>query len=164
MHDWIISDTHFNHSNIVRYCNRPVNHNWLMQQNWRRIVGPEDTVLHLGDVLMGSSSVWAKSPGWLPGKVTVLSGNHDSKAKVDFMTSTWGWRFRPDFTINYRGRYITFSHYPVENLADGTLNVHGHIHNRPSRSSRHVNVCVEVMDYKPVHLQSFLDQQLSRLF
>lgn len=51
------SDTHFNHTNIIRFCNRPfkdVSHmNETIISNWNRVVGPEDIVFHLGDFCLG---------------------------------------------------------------------------------------------------------------
>ena len=62
------SDTHFNHANIIRFCNRPfkdVSHmNEAIISNWNRVVGPEDIVFHLGDFCLGSDSVifWKVAP------------------------------------------------------------------------------------------------------
>lgn len=54
------SDTHFNHANIIRFCNRPfkdVSHmNEAIISNWNRVVGPEDIVFHLGDFCLGGSA------------------------------------------------------------------------------------------------------------
>jgi calcineurin-like phosphoesterase family protein len=46
---WTIADTHFHHANIIKYCDRPKNHDELMLINWKRMVGPLDTIYHLGD-------------------------------------------------------------------------------------------------------------------
>ncbi len=46
------SDTHFNHTNIIRFCSRPfkdVEHmNETLIANWNRVVGPDNIVFHLG--------------------------------------------------------------------------------------------------------------------
>lgn len=51
------SDTHFNHTNIIRFCNRPfkdVAHmNETIIANWNSVVGPDDIIFHLGDFLFG---------------------------------------------------------------------------------------------------------------
>ena len=66
------SDTHFNHTNIIRFCNRPfkdVSHmNETMISNWNRVVGPEDIVFHLGDFCLGGSAEWINVLNRLNGK------------------------------------------------------------------------------------------------
>ncbi len=51
---WIVSDTHFFHINIGKYCNRPENWQDMIIENWNRLVSPDDDVLHLGDYCFGS--------------------------------------------------------------------------------------------------------------
>lgn len=42
------SDTHFNHTNILQYCNRPFKTidqmNETIITNWNRVVGPDDVI------------------------------------------------------------------------------------------------------------------------
>lgn len=58
------SDTHFNHTNIIRFCSRPfkdVEHmNETLIANWNRVVGPDNIVFHLGDFCLGGSAEWTK--------------------------------------------------------------------------------------------------------
>lgn len=183
MFDWIISDTHFNHANIIEYSGRPTNHNELIQENWRKLVQPEDTVLHLGDVLMGRRDLWPDMPGQLPGKVTVLnSGNHDEPHKRKFMEERWGWTFVPEFMTLFHDYQVTFSHYPFGAIQDPDPNsknntdlvfakmpegklisVHGHIHHKADPSRRHINVSVERIGYRPVNLKQLLDARIKLL-
>ena len=62
MSEFFTSDTHFNHTNIIRFCNRPfkdVSHmNEMIISNWNRVVGSEDIVFHLGDFCLGGSAEW----------------------------------------------------------------------------------------------------------
>ena len=163
MYDWIISDTHFYHDNIIRYAGRPKNHVELMLRNWRNLVMPDDTVLHLGDVLMNREELW-KGIGWLPGKVSVLStGNHDEPHKKQWIQRNWDWKFIPEFTIEYRGYDILFSHYPEETLPPHSINVHGHIHQLEDPSPFHINVSIERMDYRPMKLREILDKRIGEL-
>ena len=43
---FLTSDTHFNHTNILRYCNRPFKTVGQMNEtiitNWNNVVGPDD--------------------------------------------------------------------------------------------------------------------------
>ena len=61
MQNWYTSDTHFNHFNIIQYCDRPFHtldemHKVLIG-NWNSLVSKEDTVYFLGDFCF----VYAKS-------------------------------------------------------------------------------------------------------
>jgi calcineurin-like phosphoesterase family protein len=53
---WIISDTHFLHENIGRYCSRPDNWQELITKNWNDLVSPDETILHLGDFALGNKN------------------------------------------------------------------------------------------------------------
>ena len=52
-HTFFTSDTHFNHANIIKFCNRPFKDveqmNDVMIANWNGVIGKDDTVFHLGD-------------------------------------------------------------------------------------------------------------------
>ena len=82
---WFTADTHFHHSNIIRYCNRPYANademNAALIQNWNDRVGPEDTVYHLGDFLLSrkdSPQKFVELIRKLNGRqINVLPGNHD---------------------------------------------------------------------------------------
>jgi len=50
---WIISDTHFFHENIGKYCSRPDNWQQLIIKNWNVLISPDENVLHLGDFALG---------------------------------------------------------------------------------------------------------------
>ena len=158
---WIISDTHFNHDNIVKYCGRPENHTQLIEDNWFAAIAADDTVLHLGDLFMGPRRDSLTILERLPGRKHFIKGNHDKQP--DRLYADLGWKRVEDFVYFRDGNYrILFSHYPdTEHLADWTVNIHGHIHNNGypegtdfNRDYR--NVSIEVMDYKPVKLRDIL--------
>jgi calcineurin-like phosphoesterase family protein len=54
MNTFFTADTHFNHSNIIGYCDRPFKNINKMDEEiinkWNRKVSREDIVHHLGDV------------------------------------------------------------------------------------------------------------------
>ena len=62
---WLISDTHFDHTNIIRYCNRPFRStkemNNVVLRNWHKTVASGDVVYFLGDLVFGRES---RAPRW----------------------------------------------------------------------------------------------------
>ena len=79
---WIISDTHFFHENIGRYCNRPENWQELIIKNWNDLISPGDDVLHLGDFALGKKSNFELLTGMLNGRLFLIRGNHDRLSKT----------------------------------------------------------------------------------
>lgn len=164
---WVISDTHFNHSNIIEFCDRPfanaIEMNEHILDNWNSVIRPQDKVYHLGDVYMGGGfrrEDTERMLSMLNGHKRLILGNHDNGKdqilqrrfeKIDV------WRMFPEFGL-------LLTHVPVHESSlhktgrreqpDMKLrNVHGHIHNRESPSSDHFNVCVEMLNYTPINIE-----------
>lgn len=61
-------------------CNRPFDsieeHDAKLIENWNSVVGTNDTVFHLGDVLFGGSMKWHEIIGQLNGRIILIQGNH----------------------------------------------------------------------------------------
>lgn len=77
------SDTHFNHTNILQYCNRPFKTvdqmNETIITNWNNVVEPDDVVFHIGDFCLGGAEEWNKILDRLNGRIYLVLGNHDLK-------------------------------------------------------------------------------------
>ena len=167
---FVISDTHFNHEAILKfkdYANKPPRGgfdsveqmNEAMLDNWVSVVGPKDTVIHLGDVLFGSDKVdWMTANfAKLPGKKRLIVGNHDNlKMLAPFFKDMQMW-------IDMSDNGLLLSHTPQHpsTLAEShrfgnepILNVHGHIHSNPSPEGPYKCVCVEQINYTPINLES----------
>jgi len=153
---YVISDTHFDHANIQKFCNRPQGWQDLIIKNWKRLVGPDDTVLHLGDLGWKNSERQAGIVKDLPGRVIMVKGNHDRsvawlyKCGVVHVLSEQGQAISvgdPDYpaafvcaTADKDPRYIVptsrewsslvvVSHEPHTNIKWPYL--YGHVHNNP---------------------------------
>lgn len=75
------ADTHFGHENILRLGPgrpfRTINeHDSALVDRWNAVVGPDDEVMHLGDVAMKVSAMADVVP-YLNGRITLVAGNHD---------------------------------------------------------------------------------------
>src|SRR5580704_6260614 len=121
MNIYLISDTHFNHENIVTYCDRPKNFTEIIIKRWNEIVKPEDMIIHLGDVQIGKKSDNIISA--LPGRKILIRGNHDRQlSNTRWMQA--GFDFACDGMIF---RKCLLTHEPSEKLPEGAdLNIHGH--------------------------------------
>jgi len=153
---WLISDTHWGHRRLREVLApgiRPDHVDALMTQRWWETVGADDNVLHLGDVFMGemtAADVPTRFPA-LSGKTYLVPGNHDGLDKLAALAGI-GWLMVEPFSFSFQGWTVRFSHHPIDDLADGELNVHGHIHQNPAPTPRHFNASVEQLDYRPVPL------------
>lgn len=140
-HLFFISDTHFSHQNIIKYCNRPfktkeeMDH--ILIQKWNEKVQPEDIVFHLGDFAFGNRSNWLSILNGLNGIKYLIQGNHDGKdsipegcfAGIEDMLKLSIWDAEMS---TYNEFYLT--HFPLATwtgINRGVFNLHGHIHSTP---------------------------------
>ena len=163
---WIISDTHFFHENIGRYCNRPEENweNWqeLIIKNWKYLVSPDDTILHLGDFSFGNKRNFYILTAMLKGRLFLIQGNHDRiiKSYCEIRGVTL---IKNSLNVEISDQMkLIFSHRPIVPLEDGWINLHGHIHNVPppiegsNLGPNHINMSVEVREYRPWRLGDIL--------
>ena len=80
------SDSHFCHSNIIKFCDRPFKDveemNEILIDNWNKTVGPNDIIYHLGDFCFAGSAEWHSILGRLNGRIHLILGNHDEKLRT----------------------------------------------------------------------------------
>jgi len=159
---WIISDTHFFHENIGRYCSRPENWQELIIKNWNDLVSPDETILHLGDFALGNKSNFDLLSGMLRGRLFLIQGNHDRISK-SYCETRGVTLIKNCLNIQISDQMkLIFSHLPIVPLEDGWINLHGHIHNVPpppegsNLGPNHINMSVEVREYRPWRLGDIL--------
>lgn len=166
---YIISDTHFNHDEIIGYCERPQDHEQKMFHSLMRISDHENACLiHLGDFALGNESeaMMKLCQYWMGRKILVM-GNHDSKSASWYMEH--GFDFVCDsFKLKYCGKIICFSHKPQPWDGDWEINIHGHLHNLGHRNKEfkelkqwHRLYSPELMDYQPIELSKFIQKEPS---
>lgn len=153
---WLVSDTHFNHTNIIKYSGRPYDDVVAMNEalilNWNSVVDPEDIVFHLGDVGLFRHPSQAKEiVQQLNGKKILIYGNHDRRK--------WDW-INIGFMAAQRGplkfNQYMFSHKPLipSQNPHKLINIHGHIHEKDSMFPWQINISVERTNYTPVQLMT----------
>ena len=156
---YFTSDTHFNHSNIIKYCDRPfkdVNHmNHFIINLWNRVVTPEDRVYHIGDFAMGNKSHWERFCRALNGHKILVRGNHDRSK--EFMLSI-------GFDEVYDNMMYGDPNDPwqlVHNPLGMTGNVLcGHVHtawrHHKDKRLEAINVGVDQWGFKPVTFEELM--------
>ncbi len=155
---WIISDTHFFHQNIGRYCDRPDGWQEMIIDNWNRLIQPEEIVFHVGDLALGRRKNIEGLAPLLNGRLYLMRGNHDQRSNGFYQHLGITLVSDPYRMDHPSGLNLIFSHRPIVPLELGLLNLHGHIHNNlaPELGAQYVNLCVEVRDYRPWRLEEIL--------
>ncbi len=163
---YLVSDHHFGHANIIEYCDRPFTSvgemNSTMLDRFYETVGPDDVLVHLGDVAMdmqdGRETI--ERFGQLDADLLVR-GNHD----VGLEPGEAPFPVVDACRLEHRGYEFYCVHRPedVPEDWDGWV-LHGHIHNNDldefpfvSYDNKRVNVGVELLDYRPVRLDTIVE-------
>lgn len=165
MRRFIISDNHFNHANIFRYCNRPADAQQQIIDNWKRYVQNCDIIYNLGDVIFGKQSELKNILKDLPGYKVLIKGNHDMQHDT--------WYLKNGFDFVCQGlivRDCLLTHKPVELPRNLKYNIHGHLHNlgyhdfnafnesyAMYKDNKHILYSPELMGYKPIDMSALLD-------
>ena len=172
---FVVSDTHFDHANIIDFSNRPFRHpngwrdvesmNRTLVSNWNHTVNSNDIVFFLGDFVYGRGS---RSPGYwlrhLNGRKIMIRGNNDPhiRTRYDY------------YVLNYNGNRFFLVHDPSDAGNWNGWVIHGHHHtdNRGNYQIRYpfingrnktINVNVELTGYRPVNLDYLCSLGLDRI-
>ena len=175
---FVISDTHFGHTNSwekfklpngdpLRPFTSTEEMDETMVERWNAVVRPQDTVYHLGDVVINRKSLHHVKR--LNGKKRLVRGNHDIFKDDDYrevgFESLYGVRVFVDQFI--------LSHIPLHPDCVSErfrVNVHGHLHaneimqtvdpsgwsyeeRTPRPDPRYLCVSVEHTDYRPLSFE-----------
>lgn len=118
------SDTHFYHTNIIEFCNRPFKNmedmNETLTANWNKADGPNDIVFHLGDFCLGDFGKWNRILDGLNGKIHLILGSRDlrnfRKSYAESFESV-----AMQMNIEVDNQKICLNHYPFL-YCDGSYN------------------------------------------
>lgn len=162
------SDTHFGHSNIIKYCKRPYSNAVAMDEalveNWNKVVPGDGLVYHLGDVAFLKPAHVASLLYRLNGTIVLIRGNHDSnqmlkvcagrfEAVVDYVDTT------------FDKSHVTMMHFPLgswHGQGRGSWNLHGHSHGSYQSKGKQQDVGVDALGYTPIsfyELRALMDKK-----
>ncbi len=111
---WFTADTHFWHSNVIKYTKRPFKNVYDMNQtlinNWNKVVKSNDIIYILGDLCLSGSKKAKEIISQLNGYKILIQGNHD-KSKTRILK--WGINeIHPELIIKINNTPVRLSHYP----------------------------------------------------
>ena len=133
---FFVSDSHFCHSNILKYCDRPFKSVEEMNEaiigNWNSVVNPKDTVFHLGDFGLGPSEKLKDIFQRLNGEIYLIMGNHDFRQTKGVLSMFK--EVHLEMLIEVEKTKIILNHYPMlcfsgSNRSD-VWQLFGHVHTR----------------------------------
>lgn len=178
---YFISDTHFNHANVIAYSSRPFadvpTMNEALIAAWNEVVSPSDTVYHLGDFAMGDRTLIPAILARLNGNLIMVAGNHDNKRDDKYFANT---PIRPEaLMLEIEGLRVECIHSPYQVQGLGDIALCGHVHEKwayraagvevPAYEAREhsdaactksvpiYNVGVDVRGYRPRTLAEIMD-------
>lgn len=83
---FVTSDTHFGHDREFLWGPRGFanyrDHDEYIIKQWNSVVGPNDIVYHLGDVMLGDNEYGMSCLRQLNGIIYIIPGNHDTSTRI----------------------------------------------------------------------------------
>lgn len=166
---WCWSDIHFYHKNIIKYSGRPFPNPELMNKcligNYINVIKDNDIVLWGGDITFGHIGEINRILTQLPGYKIHIVGNHDMDRDGKLNHLSFDER-HPCYVINVidadREYQILVTHYPLDVVPKGCVNLHGHIHQH-LLMPYNINMCVEHTNYAPMNLTKVMTKAVDYL-
>ncbi|NVO04740.1 MAG: metallophosphoesterase [Rhodoferax sp.] len=134
---WMTSDLHFRHTNIIGYCGRPFRSVKHQDETLLRLlnkVGPQDIIVFVGDMAMGTHEDAVPVLESLPGRKILVAGKHDLKNGVCRLADEAIFEHIVP-VLFWQGQHedqVLVSHYPVVEFfplgVKRLVNYHGHLH------------------------------------
>lgn len=156
---WFTGDEHFDHKNIIEYCQRPFSCIEEMSEtiitNANSLISKGDDVWHIGDFAWHNTQ---KHLARLKGIHHLILGNHDSRhlKSVDLACFASVHDVRK---VKYMGQSIWASHYaharwPASHI--GRCHVFGHSHGQFVGIGRSMDVGVDALNFYPISFDNII--------
>lgn len=138
MEQWITSDTHFWHKNILKYQpkERPFANiremNEVLIERWNSTIQPNDEIYHLGDFGFCNAKQTVEILEQLNGKKFFIFGNHDSQMRDKIVRPFFEW-MKDYHELRMPGLKggVVLCHYPMfswNRMHHGVPHLYGHTH------------------------------------
>lgn len=139
------SDSHYGHTNIIKYCNRPFSsieeHDDTLIKRWNEKVGKDDIIFHLGDFAFASEKYISEILEQLNGKKYLIFGNHDWRRMTKSICEKYFEDTSQQMVIRIDDKLIYLNHFPFLCFSgawkglDATWQIFGHVHSGPNNNT-----------------------------
>ena len=158
---FFIADFHFDHANIIKYCNRPFSSteemNTFMLERYNTVIRDDSDVYFLGDMAFGRGS---RTPQWwlsqLKGHITYIKGSHDHGLRPTNLANCYSY-----LILDTGQGKVLLIHKPyVKPEGYKGWIIHGHTHSTQLINVQYKSVCVgvEAVNYAPISLQQMREK------
>ena len=154
------SDTHFGHTNIIKYANRPFDSVEEMDEvlidEWNKKVKEHDTVYHLGDFCFRNPEKYLDK---LHGNIILILGNHDHSYKSKLKKYRKVMLIREILHTKIDKIPITMCHYPLRMWPKSHYNaisLYGHAHKALPVLGKSINVGVDLNNFNPLSFKKIM--------
>ncbi len=158
MTTWFTGDTHFGHTNIIKYCKRPFDTVEEMDEaliiNWNARVGQYEHIYHIGDFSFRGEETAQRTFDRLNGIKHLIIGNHDK-----YSVNIEGWKWIKHYhELRLNKKTIILFHYAMRTWRSahkGNWALYGHSHgNLPDDPhALSIDVGVDCHDYAPISFE-----------
>lgn len=155
---WFTSDQHWDHANVIKYCNRPFESveemNDVMITRWNEVVRPKDIVYHLGDFTLGNDANDILSCLHGDIRFVVPDFHHDQRwIKTGFYV-TGVELLPPLYVVTIHDVVVVLCHYPIavwDRKHYGSWHLYGHVHYKEFKlPGFSMNVGVDLHNFYPI--------------
>ena len=170
--NFVTSDIHFSHQNIIKYCNRPFKNSFEMDDYiisiWNKTVSQDDNIYILGDFMFSRSlENIEKYVNRLNGYKILILGNHDKFSMDEYKLCGFNEVYEGFIERNIHNRHWIMCHFQMAHWNcshKGSFHLFGHEHWKQQYEPKHsiykelcfserkYNVCMDANNFKPVNL------------
>lgn len=172
MKDFVTSDIHFGHANIMKFCpeSRAYNNDVTKMdeaivKNWNAMITPEDHTYILGDVAFCNAQKASEFMRRLNGRKTLIRGNHDTKALNSHEFQDCFIDIQDYYSITVDKVKVVMFHYPIaewDQMHRGAVHLFGHLHGGKSGMEKYrcMDVGMDTNYCRPYTLEAAINKCL----
>jgi len=162
---FLTADHHFDHTNILSYCNRPFKSveemNAVLVERWNSVVSRNDIVYYLGDFAFGQDPAIFRRR--LNGQICLIPGSHDSAYSNKLLKANFGF-IKLQYLLKKVTTPVWLCHYQMRTWPQrwqGAWHAYAHSHGKidyltyPELS---MDVGVDAWNFYPVSYEQFQEK------